>query len=84
MIHAARQRAQLPIHIIHTQNAAGVACFFVLRAGTTQAAQLKAKRGQAPVNMADYGEILASGYGTRPHKALAEELFAKYRVTFPI
>ena len=82
MTHAVKQQAALPVHIVHTRNEAGVICFFVIRTSQTRAAQLKSKLGGGDVNIADYGEILASGYGQQPHRALAEELFNKYGVTF--
>jgi hypothetical protein len=72
----------LPIHLIRTRNKYGEACFFVVRTSQAQFQKLMAKQKKESVNVADYGEILASGYGEKPTESVCIQLREQYGVTF--
>jgi hypothetical protein len=54
--------AHLPVHLLRTRDKTGEPCYFLLRA--TQANYQKLMTLGGTVNIADYGEILTSGFGT--------------------
>ena len=62
----AKQQASLPIHLLTTRSSDYEECYFLLRTSRARFMQLLAKRQRERVNIADYGEILASGYGSQP------------------
>lgn len=83
MIHTRKQLTSLPVHFIRTCNANGTPCFFVLRASNASFMKLKAKMGKDPIDISTYGEIIASGFGDKPHKALAKRLHDEYDIEIP-
>ena len=77
-----RLRESYPIHFIRTIDDDGEACFFVLRATPANFQKLMVTKQKRPVDIADYGEVLASGFGT-PSDALRSEMKAKYDIDLP-
>lgn len=53
----------MPVQLIHTHDAHGAPCYFVLRGSQSKLTMLRAKMVGASLNLAEYGEVLASGYG---------------------
>jgi hypothetical protein len=80
--HCAQLQQNLPIHLIRTRDAQGAACYFILRASKADFIKLSAKRHKEPLNISDYGDILARGYGDKPDRHQAQKLRAQYDVDF--
>lgn len=76
-------RDSMPIHIVHSRDKHGETCYFILRASVSQFNKLMAKRRKTHVNIAQYGDILASGYGTSPSAAVRAKILAEYGVNLP-
>ena len=81
--HATALKQQLPVHILRTKNREQEDCYFILRASTVQYNKLMAKRARESVNIADYGEILASGYGRTISAQIIAQLREKYGIELP-
>lgn len=73
-------KGTLPVHLLRTRNEEGEPCYFILRSSNANLAKLNAKKGKESVDIADYGEILASGYGTRPSERILEMLKKRFDV----
>lgn len=74
----------LPVHLLRTSNRDGEQCYFVLRASRAHFTQLIAKRGKEEVNVADFGQILASGYGRHPSASILSMLKTRYNIEVPL
>ena len=77
-----RLKAQYPIHFIRTQDDEGEKCFFVLQASLANYQKLMVTKKRRTVDIADYGEVLASGFGT-PSDSLRKEMKEKYDIDLP-
>ena len=78
--HALGIKETQPVHFLRTRNEEGEPCYFVLRGSNAHISKLAAKKGRESVDVADYGEILASGYGTHPSTRILEMLKKKFDV----
>ncbi len=81
--HAASYQQQLPVHLLHTKNAEGEDCFFVVRASQTRFNQMLAKKNRDSINIAEFGEILISGYGRTPSASARAKLKTRHGVELP-
>ncbi len=74
----------LPVHFIRSHNADGDACYFVLRASKASFRRLMtAQQRHNAIDIADYGEVLVSGYGPHPSLIARGELREKYGIELP-
>lgn len=81
--HSFAYQQQLPVHILRSKNRDGEHCYFILRTSKARFTQLLAKKNRESVNIADYGEILASGYGSTPSARVVHMLQEKYGIELP-
>lgn len=79
-MNVASYRSTLPVQLLRTRNEDGVSCYFVIRSDKLHSRQLLAKRGREQVNIDEYGEILASGYGSQPSTHILTMLKTRYGV----
>lgn len=78
--HALGIKNSLPVQFLRTLNEEGESCYFVLRGSKASFSKLAAKKGKECVDIAEYGEVLASGYGTRPSTRVLAMLKNKFDV----
>jgi hypothetical protein len=77
-----RLMAHYPIHFIRTTDEEGEACFFLIRASQNNYQKLMASKHLRSIDISDYGEVLASGFG-EPTEALRREIKETYGVDLP-
>lgn len=73
----------LPVQLLCTRNDDGASCYFVVRSNKSRSLNLLAKRSREQVNISEYGEILASGYGNYPNAHTVAMLKARHNIDFP-
>lgn len=56
----------VPVHLIKTYDHAQRPCWFLLKASLRELATLQHTQPDASVNLADYGEVVQSGWGHDP------------------
>jgi hypothetical protein len=78
---AQKLQAQHPVHLIHSRNREGESCYFVLRASPVQFQKLMAKKQKGSVDVSQFGEILASGFGKAPSAKVRAQLAAQHGIT---
>lgn len=72
--------AHLPVHLLRTRDGSGESCYFVVRASHASYKALLAS-GKT-VNIADYGQILASGFGA-PNLQIRRRLKQEWGIELP-
>lgn len=73
--------SDLPIHLIFTEDKTGEECYFLLRARFADYRRLMAEK-TSRVNIADYGELLSSGYG-KPNAQARAGILEQFGVKIP-
>lgn len=72
--------AQHPVHLIHSRNREGEACYFVLRTSPIQFQKLMARKQKGSVDVSQFGEILASGFGKAPSAKVRAQLAEQHGI----
>ncbi len=67
-----------PIHFLHGQIGFGIQRYWFIMCSTNKYKILASKFGKEPVNLEEYGVIVASGYGHRPTDAVKKKLKEDY------
>lgn len=85
MTYAARisQQTQHPIHFIHGNDQNGRRCYFFILAPQHKYSMLENHFGHDTVNVRDYGQIVASGFGRIPSAKTLQNLKETYGYEFP-
>lgn len=71
------------IHLVRSRDGEGRACYFILRTTQPRYLALLAKRGTSAIDIADYGDVLDSGYGISVSDAVRARLRDRYRIELP-
>lgn len=82
MSRAEKVKESLPVQFLTTQDEAGCACYFVVRATPSALTKLRASKGKQ-LDIAEHAEILASGYGHTPTSDVRKEFKRKYGLVLP-
>jgi len=83
MKYAALIQQSWPAHFVRSTDEWGDACYFVIRTPQARFEQLQQQRRLGPIDIADYGEILLSGFGDYPTPALRAQLERDHGVSLP-
>lgn len=81
---ASHSERVLPVHFIRSHDGRGDPCYFVLRASKASFRRLMtAQERHKAIDIADYGEVLISGFGPHPSAIARGELRDKYGIELP-
>jgi hypothetical protein len=72
-----------PVHFITSRDESGCECYFVVRATPANINKIRAAKGKV-INIAEYAEILNSGFGKIPVASVRKELEARYNIVIPV
>ncbi|NBO17891.1 MAG: hypothetical protein EBV03_01440 [Proteobacteria bacterium] len=77
------QKSSTPLHAIRGKDSIGRDCYFVLMCSMKKLPSLLAAMQQSNVNLTRYGQIVVSGFGTKPDEQTRKMLKEKYGLDWP-
>jgi hypothetical protein len=74
------QREARPIHFVRAKDSIGRDCYFFIMTSEQKMDRLEKQLSDSNLDLADFGSIVASGFGTEPSEAVSDMLKKHYHV----